>query len=409
MKWLWVTPRWPIPDFDGARIATSRLLSGLSQNARVDLCVWAAVPAQEARDAIDLSSRFPGIRQSQVEIRSGPILGSRMLGHGWRALTSPTQAMTLTPFSTTRLRDSLLRTIERNRPDVVIFDGIHAAAVLGNEKELVALSKKTPLVYRAHNVETDLWIGSADQAKQIQRVFLLDQAKKIERFEQSVVRTCALTAAVSEDDEREFRIRMSPKRTAVVRIGMDFPEQPPMKTSFPNHTVLGFVGKMDWAPNREGLLWFLREIWPKIHAKRPDLLLRLAGQGTQNLPLTEMQCVGIESLGFVANLDSFYSSIDGLIVPILVGSGTRVKAIEASRYATACIGTPLGLAGCGFQDGRSAIIPGGEHAWLQSLLNLEKSSLHEMGKQAWADSRERFDSVKNAEILVQALDEFDGT
>lgn len=103
----------------------------------------------------------------------------------------------------------------------------------------------------------------------------------------------------------------------------------------PNHILM--VGNFTYAPNIEGAQWFEQQVLPKIAATHPDVALTLAGPGSSD--------VSPAGSGFVDDLRALYRAVDVAVVPILSGSGSRIKALEAWAHAVPVVGTSLGMAG----------------------------------------------------------------
>lgn len=110
--------------------------------------------------------------------------------------------------------------------------------------------------------------------------------------------------------------------------------------------VLGFVGYLKHPPNHIGLNWFLSSVWPKIVEKYPMIKLRIAGGGLDASYKSHWSTIrGVELLGFVDNLEDFYRSIDVVVAPMVMGSGTCIKVLEALSVGRAVIATEQGLRG----------------------------------------------------------------
>jgi hypothetical protein len=83
----------------------------------------------------------------------------------------------------------------------------------------------------------------------------------------------------------------------------------------------GFLGS-GWAPNADGMRWFLKNVWPIVRQARPNATLAVAGNvRTDYAP-------GVVSLGRVADKGVFYSTVSAVVVPIDYGSGTQQKLLE---------------------------------------------------------------------------------
>lgn len=112
-----------------------------------------------------------------------------------------------------------------------------------------------------------------------------------------------------------------------------------------------FLGGYHHKPNPEGLQWFLAKAWPTVARASTDLKIQVVG----NWPESAQQQFnashpGIEFLGFVPDLaEVLRNSI--MVVPILVGSGMRMKILEAAQYGSPFVTTTVGVEGLPFQDG----------------------------------------------------------
>lgn len=106
---------------------------------------------------------------------------------------------------------------------------------------------------------------------------------------------------------------------------------------------LAFVGGETHYPNKEGLTWFLEEIFPAIKEKVPDVLLKVTGnwtEATQALYKSD----NIVFTGFVEDIDSILKT-SILVVPIRIGSGVRVKVFTSFAKGLPMVSTTLGASG----------------------------------------------------------------
>jgi glycosyltransferase involved in cell wall biosynthesis len=105
-------------------------------------------------------------------------------------------------------------------------------------------------------------------------------------------------------------------------------------------TVL-FVGS-GAAPNVDGVRWFVDRCWPLIHAQRPSALFHVAGGVSQTFgPPPE----GVMYLGQMHDLSSLYSRAGVVVSPLRVGSGLKIKLIEALELGKAVVATSVTLQG----------------------------------------------------------------
>lgn len=105
-----------------------------------------------------------------------------------------------------------------------------------------------------------------------------------------------------------------------------------------------FVGGLN-QPNQEGIAWFLAEAWPLIRTANPAAVLHVCGAiGTVLTGKDE----GVVIRGRIDDLSAEYAKASVVIVPLLSGSGVKIKLIEACSHGKACVTTPIGLQGLSF-------------------------------------------------------------
>ncbi len=114
-------------------------------------------------------------------------------------------------------------------------------------------------------------------------------------------------------------------------------------------TIL-FLGTQHHRPNRSAAERLVRRIWPIVRAEVPDACLVIAGSGSDRLS-RDGQPPGVSYVGFVDDLDELYADARVVCAPIVHGSGTRLKLIEAAAYARPMVSTRMGAEGLAFRDG----------------------------------------------------------
>ena len=403
---LWVTPKWPLPASDGARQATSSALRAISKlGEKIDLLSFVDQPISQSE--IRLIEQELGVKNIFTVIKARP-LGrlSRLFNLFRSTLHISDLPFTVIPFHILNILEAL-DPVKNNSAawSHVVFDGLHtAASFISNKKRIVLEQSK--FIYRAHNFEANLWQQAAKHAGFIGRTLMLSQKKKIARFEASLVANCNAVAPVSPIDLEQLRSAYKISLSKLIPIGFDF-SSVPQNLQKQNNTAIKllYVGSASWQPNKDGLLWFLREVWPELSAKRQDISLVVAGRGTEKLIATFNNLPRIKMLGEVKNLDSIYIESSASIVPIFSGSGTRVKAIEASRFGRVCVSTALGVEGLPLEQGNSYLRAETKEEWIRILSAIQSDDLQEMGLRAYQALRKDFDTMAVGRAFINLLDE----
>ncbi len=106
---------------------------------------------------------------------------------------------------------------------------------------------------------------------------------------------------------------------------------------------IGFIGTLRHPPNRDGLEWFIRKVWPRLKAEVPAVRLRLIGAETD----TGISASGadIDGLGWVEDPATEIASWCLMVVPVQAGGGTRIKVAEGFARKCPVVSTPLGAFG----------------------------------------------------------------
>ena len=126
-------------------------------------------------------------------------------------------------------------------------------------------------------------------------------------------------------------------------------------------TVL-MVGNFTYPPNERGARWFLDEVLPIVAAARPDTAVRFAGVGSEALPP--------HGLGFVEDLGPLYDAATVAVVPLLEGSGSRIKALEAFAAGVPVVGTTVGMSGLPVRHDVDCLIADGPDTFASAVLDV---------------------------------------
>lgn len=400
LRVLWVTPRLLSGTPDGARHATMALVRHLARrNVSIDLVslpMGAAPPVEEDRAAFGLH-RAVAISRTPSIVSAPPSLFSP-----WTFRTFMT-ASVQSAFRSEYRR--FLGSISPGEHAFVVFDGLHTAATL-TEEDWKALDEKCQgLIYRAHNFETELWDQCiAKTPWPWMKAFFMIQTALVRRLERRLAERVSVVATVSEQDAEQFK-RLAPGSTSsVVPIGMDFPATDQVAT-VPESQGLDilFIGRLDWLPNREGLKWFLDRVWKPVFDQRPGVTLTIAGMGISGWLDRYRKWPGVKFLGEVSRIEPLYQASSLAIAPLFQGSGTRVKIIEAARFARASMSTALGAQGGGLEAGTSYFRAETESEWVASLTKVTLQECREAGQRAFEVGRARFDAAAIGERFERLM------
>jgi glycosyltransferase involved in cell wall biosynthesis len=118
-----------------------------------------------------------------------------------------------------------------------------------------------------------------------------------------------------------------------------------------------FCGSLDYAPNKKGLLWFYETIWPRLKSSITGITLTVIGRNGHDNSYAPLKIdPQINFIGEVKNVTPYYNKNNIAIVPLLEGSGTRLKILEAMSFGLPVISTSIGAEGINYTLNKNIII-----------------------------------------------------
>jgi glycosyltransferase involved in cell wall biosynthesis len=176
----------------------------------------------------------------------------------------------------------------------------------------------------------------------------------------------------------------------VIPNGFQQPKALPRRALKPQSPRIGFIGLYSYAPNRDGVQWFLRECWPAIRSAVPGIRLRLIGKDTDG-PLRPTE-PDVDALGWVADSGAEIATWSSMIVPIRFGGGTRIKIAEAFSRKCPAVSTHLGAFGYDLTDQKQLRLADDPAAFARACIATvrEPRTAAAMAEQAWSEFLEKW-------------------
>ena len=354
---LWVTGEVPDRDGGGGAIRQANLLAALSTSLEVDLLVAGRV--------VD-----PTVRAAVGEVIEVPVPPAVAAGR-WRALWEVgLRRRPLHAFAAEPARRALA-------PQVAARAGGYDVVVLHHE-ELLPLVDLVGAAARVLHLFDVKWVR-ATQAAQVapsarsalvwRRAATAAKAALRRRgSEIDLVVTCT-------DDDAAAVVEAIGGRTRgplVVPNGVDLERFAP--TPAPEGGRVLFLGSLDYDPNVDGVRWFVDAVWPQVCRLHPDARLTIAGHRPGPAVQALAGTPGVDVVGAVPSAPDCLAEHDVVVVPLRIGSGSRLKALEAMASGRAVVGTTIGLEGIGIDlragATRPAVVADGPAAFATEVARL---------------------------------------
>jgi len=255
--------------------------------------------------------------------------------------------------------------------DAVQLESVHLLSYL----DVILRNRHRPAVVADwHNVESELMARyAARTANWGKRIVAYRTAHLLERSEQRLLFEAAAHLVVSEREKQLLKRRSPEAGIYVVPNGVDTAtlgitaEQRSISTRGRN--TLLYVGSMDYHANVDAVVWFVREIWPIVASDFPDLQFTIVGRnpGPQVRALASHN---VQVTGSVDDVRPYYLSGETVVVPLRVGSGTRLKILEAMAAGVPVVSTSLGAEGLEAVDGVHLLIGNSPREFASALVRL---------------------------------------
>ncbi len=192
---------------------------------------------------------------------------------------------------------------------------------------------------------------------------------KLKRWERKICRKSTVGMACSDTD-RTILARLAPSlRLVIVPNVVDLA---PDVAVMPEHplTVL-FQGGLDWYPNRDAVTFFATAILPELRRLVPEVRVVIAGRNPDPNFVRRFQHIpALTFTGTVADMRAVIAQAAVCIAPLRIGSGTRLKILEAAALAKPIVSTNLGAEGLNFQDGEDIALADEPTAFAEAVAGL---------------------------------------
>ena len=335
----------PYPPTSGKRIRIFNLVKQLAQRHEMTLICHRNADPQEAR-AAEAYFRDQKIETVLVDRRSVPTSG-HFQALRFRARIA-FNLLSSVPYSVQwnhcpRLRDAVRQYAAKRAVDIWQCEWAPYARVL------MGLAGAR-WVMMAHDIQSRTWERCyRSEENPLKRWYIGQQWHKYRRYERRVFTQAPLTITVTREDAEQARQEFSARRTAVVDNGVDVAQYAAAEcrsgTSRSSGDIL-FLGNLSWRPNIDAVQTLLEKVFPQVLAEVPAARLCIVGRQPPQWLLQRCQSVrNVEVHADVPDVRPFLYRCGAMAVPLRIGSGSRLKILEALATELPVVSTKVGAEG----------------------------------------------------------------
>ena len=354
MQILVLSPVLPYPPTWGFVTRVYHVLRLLGEHGhRVSLLTYA-----ESDD----SPHITHLRSVCAEVHTIPRVvttGSKRFGQ-LSSLFSPVSFQWRSHYSRA-MQDKLTELTERHRFDVIQVESSQLACF--------DFDRRPALVLDEHNIEYELLYRTfRTERSPLRQAYNWIEYKKFKREEISAWHRATGIVTTSER-EAELVGQIAPGRpTRSVPNAVDVQYfSPGSEPTDPNAIVL--TGLMKYRPNHDGAVYFVRDVLPRILAARPNLVFYIVG-GDPPDEVRQLAGPNVVVTGTVADVRPYVHKAAVFVVPLRMGSGTRLKVLEGLSMQKAMVSTSLGCEGIDVKDQKHLLIADDPASFAAAVLRL---------------------------------------
>ncbi|MBL4593754.1 MAG: glycosyltransferase [Flavobacteriales bacterium] len=391
MKVLQICLKPPLPEIDGGCKAINNITQGLLQNnIEVKVLTLSTFKHPFKKEAYNHEYI------SQTNIESAYINTRVKLIPAFLNLFS-SNSYNIERFYSKEFEELIVKTIQQNKFDVILLESLYVS------KYLNAIKKNTTakIIYRAHNIESEIWERNASQEQGIKKSYLNILVKRLRLYERNIINQFDGIAAITEKDKNNLKQMGCEVPIVVIPFGINIDDYIINNDSQKNSIF--HIGSMDWKPNQNGIKWFLDNVWGKVAEKLPSIEFNLAGKDMPGWLINHQQD-GVNVIGEVQSATDFINQNSIMVIPLFVASGMRIKIVEGMALGKLVIATSIAAEGITYEDKKNIVIANTKEEFVAAIINY--STNIEDQKRIAKKGRELIESNYDNQLIVNNLAEF---
>jgi len=399
MRVLFVSFSFPLPADNGQKLRSWSLLQAVAAQGHAVTLLCFATPDEIAsyllgRRRVEEKALSMACRSIHVVLKTSTSLTAGKDYRGHLAGLYKKIPYGVQRFRSAEMQERMAGLLAKRQVDVVVVDSCY---LLGNVPPQVPI----PLLLNTHNVEHRLverFLSCSRNPAKV--VYAWWEAKRLRAWEQGSCRRADVVLACSEID-REALLHLVPGKPIVsVPNVIELARYEPAPVV--DEPIVLYIGGMDWYPNRDAVQFFVAHILPTLQKLVPGVRFVVAGRdGPARFRARYERLPAVTFTGTVVDMRDEIAKAAVCVVPLRIGSGTRLKILEASAMAKPIVSTRLGAEGLVFTDGKEIALQDEPQAFAKAVAALlqNRSQRVALGQAA----RQRVETQYSASVLAPAL------
>lgn len=353
---LFISPQLPYPPISGGVIKSWRLVDFLSQKYRLSVATF--LKNEEEKDLAEFKSKV-NLEDTYFEPIDIPRTSLNLIKSNLLL-----QALNLYRNRSKEFAKNIQTLIDSS--DAIFVDHYEMF-------QYVPKDYKGKVILHQHNCEYLIWERFSElESNPIKKIALKNQAFWIRNYEKQICNRANTILAAPNDINELVKIgAQREKFYETYHLGdAELLDLTPLKWSQSENAIL-FIGTLTWEANIDGVIYFLKDVWPKILTKNPEIKFYIVGKNPdQRIIQIANEYPNVILTGFVTDLEDYYSKCKVFISPLRFGSGIKVKVMNALYRGIPTVSTSIGAEGLAVENEVSMMITDDSQKFADDILLL---------------------------------------
>jgi|TARA_B110000208_G_scaffold139859_1_gene168707 glycosyltransferase involved in cell wall biosynthesis len=370
IKILQITNKPAYPSIDGGCLGMAKMSDFYSSNPDFDLDILTLETFKHSFNEQVFKNSIPGkAKVYYVKIDTKPNAFGAI-----KALIS-NKSYNLTRFKSIAFENKLKDLLKENNYDIIQLENIFVAQYIA----LIRKHSTAKIILNSANIEYEIWQRMSGKYSYVKNKYFGKLATQLKVEEEILWKQTDGIICATDKDKAMISEVVNSEKLITLPFYLNISKYKVVQ-EIGNPPSFFHIGAMDWLPNVEGIDWFLNSIWSKL---KVDSVFNIAGKGML-ARFKKLSSTNLVVSGFVDDALEFMENHDVMIVPLLSGSGIRVKIIEAMAIGKCVISTSIGAEGINCIDKKNILIADTEDEFITVIHSLisNPKTIMEIGVEA---------------------------
>lgn len=240
------------------------------------------------------------------------------------------------------------------------------------------------------------------------------EARKLRRFEQQVTAHFQRFTVTTSGELEEFKTLGVDAPCTILPNGVDLEYFKPRAQSAEKTPILAFLGRMDYFPNVEGVVYFAKEVLPLIRQAVPEVKFRIIGSHPGWAVRKLAGLPGVSVTGFVSDVREHLQDVAVAVAPLRICRGTQNKVLECMAMGIPTVATSTASRGVQAVPGKHLLAADTPEAFARATVELlrnparradlaQAARAHLETSHCWSTSLQALDGILEGAVSVGAI------